>query len=161
MLEICYRLKFKELFSYINFIKREISVNCSERLMGWDDIRACVKNGVEIGSHSSWHYNLEMIDDEKFLINDISNSRKRIYDETGIYTNIFAFPSGKYNKKVVRNLQDLDFKIILICGEKTNRMNLNDSSGFSVYSRINIGIRSIHEEKLRCLGFHEKARSII
>lgn len=158
VLDMCYCLKFNDFISYINYIKNKTTINYSERLMGWNDIRDCVRNDVEIGSHSSWHHNLAMIDEKNILINDILYSRKRIYDEVGVNTKIFAFPSGKYNTKIIKILRDLDFKIILLCEEKTNKVDFNSYSEFAVYSRINLGIRSVCEEKMRSLGVHEKLK---
>ena len=71
-------------------------------MMTWDDIRSCIQNGFSIGSHSYTHRNLLQVKESEVLEIEISFSRQRILDETGIAPSVFAFPNGLYNDRSLK-----------------------------------------------------------
>lgn len=131
------------------------------RLMGWDEIRACQADGVEIGSHSLWHSHLPTIDDEALLRDEIAGSRRRIFEELGEYPSIFAFPSGFYDDRCLRMVRESGYRIALLCEDMVFQHRPRGSDEFSVFTRINVANGSFHEEKLRILGFHQRAKRLL
>jgi peptidoglycan/xylan/chitin deacetylase (PgdA/CDA1 family) len=109
--------------------------------MDWEELKALVKDGFEIGNHSHSHayfLNREegMID---FFNEDVSYSRKLLEEKMGINPGIFAYPYGEYNEKLLEAAAGLGFQAAVsqhsgvIC-ETTNlmaipRFPMNDQYG--------------------------------
>lgn len=161
VLDIIYKLDDSERRVYIQRLTNKLSGVIKNRLMGWKELRICSEAGVHIGSHSLYHNNLAMNDDDALLRKDISESRSRIMEEIGQIPDFFAFPSGQYNKRCLNLVQTSGFKVALLCEDKIVPFQDCNQAGFSVMTRINIGNRSLHEEKLRALGFHQKINGLV
>jgi len=128
-------------------------------MMTWDDIRSCIKNGFSIGSHSYTHRNLSKIEDSELLEVEISYSRQRILEETGIAPSVFAFPNGLYNESSLKVVEKSGYSIALLCDEKpANLCIINDSDGLLCLPRIDIGRANWKEEILRTSGFHYQVK---
>lgn len=66
------------------------------RALTWEELRAAVKDGIEVGSHSHSHpilTKLEYADLERELI----ISKDRIHRELGVYPTVFCYPNGQKN----------------------------------------------------------------
>ena len=124
-------------------------------LMTWDDIRSCIQNGFSIGSHSYTHRNLSQVKESEVLEIEISFSRQRILDETGIAPSVFAFPGGFYNDSSLKVVDRSGYSIALLCDDKpTNIGIINNSDGLLLLPRINICRTNWREEVLRSSGLH-------
>ena len=124
-------------------------------MMTWDDIRSCIQNGFSIGSHSYSHRNLSKVDESELLEIEISYSRDRIRDETGIAPSVFTFPSGLYNDNSLKMVEKSGYSIALLCDEKPANIGIiNDSDGLLCLPRIQIGRANWKEEMLRSSGIH-------
>ena len=127
-------------------------------LMGWDQIRACQAAEVRIGSHGMWHNHLPTIEDEATLREEIVDSRRRIFEETGVTPDIFAFPSGFYDERSLSLVQAAGYRVALLCEDRRFRHPPGAADACSVYPRINMAGGSFHEERLRALGFHQHVK---
>ena len=124
-------------------------------MMTWDDIRSCIQNGFSIGSHSYSHRNLSQVVESELLETEISYSRQRILDETGIAPSVFSFPNGLYDDNSLKMVEKSGYSIALLCDEKpANIAVINESDGLLCFPRINIGRTNWKEEVLRSSGFH-------
>ena len=130
-------------------------------MMTWDDIRSCIQNGFSIGSHSYSHRNLSKVEETELLETEISFSRQRILEETGMAPSVFAFPNGLYNDKSLQVVEKSGYSIALLCDEKpANTTIMNDSDGLLCLPRINIGRANWKEEMLRSSGLHYHLKRI-
>ena len=130
-------------------------------MMTWDDIRSCIQSGFSIGSHSYSHRNLSKIEEPELLETEISLSRQRILDETGIAPSVFAFPNGLYNERSLKVVEKSGYSIVLLCDEKpANTDVINDSDGLLCLPRIDIGRANWKEEALRSSGLHYQLKRI-
>ena len=124
-------------------------------MMTWDDIRSCIQNGFSIGSHSYSHRNLSKVMELELLETEISFSRQRILDETGVAPSVFSFPSGLYSDDSLKVVEKSGYSIALLCDEKpANISMINNSNGLLCLPRINIGRTNWKEEVLRSSAFH-------
>jgi peptidoglycan/xylan/chitin deacetylase (PgdA/CDA1 family) len=64
------------------------------RFMGWDDARALVRQGFEVGAHTVNHAILSRVPLEK-AAEEILDSQARVTSETGDCSRTFCYPNGK------------------------------------------------------------------
>jgi peptidoglycan/xylan/chitin deacetylase (PgdA/CDA1 family) len=124
-------------------------------MMTWDDIRSCIQNGFSIGSHGYTHRNLSKVEDSELLELEISFSRQRILEETGIAPSVFTFPNGLYNDRSLQVVEKSGYSIALLCDDQPANISIiNDSDGLLCLPRIDIGLKNWKEEVLRSSGLH-------
>ena len=129
-------------------------------MMTWDDIRSCIQNGFSICSHSYSHRNLSQVKEPELLETEISFSRQRILEETGIAPSIFTFPNGLYNDSLLRMVEKSGYSIALLCDEKSANINIiNDSDGLLCLPRIDSGM-NWRETVLKSSGFHDQIKRV-
>jgi peptidoglycan/xylan/chitin deacetylase (PgdA/CDA1 family) len=138
-------------------------------MMTWDDIRSCIQNGFSIGSHSYSHRNLSQLKEPELLETEISFSRQRILEETGIAPSVFTFPNGQYNDNLLKMVEESGYSIALLHGinrvdlinnEKPANLNIiNDSDGLLCLPRINAE-ENWRETVLKSSGFHYQVKRI-
>ena len=113
--------KFNNWDSYKeNFSRKE--------LMNEKDINIWLKNGQNIGSHSSNHKNLQVLS-EKEKIYEIEDSKKNLENKFKIKINSFSFPFGRYDTKSL----DLTKKNYKYCFTTSrSRFNLKKNNLYSI-----------------------------
>jgi len=65
----------------------------------WDDIEKLLLEGWMIGSHSHRHFNLLALNDDEVCF-EIEQSNKLLESRLGIRPDIFAYPYGRYDKRI-------------------------------------------------------------
>ena len=70
-------------------------------MMSWDDVRAAADDGVEIGSHSATHPDLDVIP-RSGLGREVADSRRNLEAGLGRPVRTFAYPHGYHSTAVVR-----------------------------------------------------------
>ena len=73
-------------------------------MMSWDDVRSAAAAGVEIGSHSATHRELDVIPAAD-LTDELVVSRQRLSDELGAPVRSFAYPHGYHSRSIVRRTE--------------------------------------------------------
>ena len=139
-------------------------------MMTWDDIRSCIQNGFSIGSHSYSHRNLSQVKEPELLETEISFSRQRILEETGIAPSVFTFPNGQYNDSLLKMVEESGYSIALLHGinqvdlinnEKPANLNIiNDSDELLCLPRIEAE-KNWRETLLKSSGFHYQMKRIL
>ena len=139
-------------------------------MMTWNDVRSCIQNGFSIGSHSYSHRNLSQVKEPELLETEISFSRQRILEETGIAPSVFTFPNGQYNDNLLKMVEESGYSIALLHGinrvdlinnEKPANLNIiNDSDGLLCLPRIEAE-KNWRETVLKSSGFHYQMKRII
>jgi len=66
-----------------------------------EELRQLHQSGVEIGNHSAHHLNLTRCDDA-ILEAEVEGSRQRLEGALGAPVRFFAYPDGRYDKRVER-----------------------------------------------------------
>lgn len=70
-------------------------------MMTWDDVRAAAAAGVEIGSHSATHVELDVVGSAR-QTEEIAGSRRELSAELGAPVRSFSYPHGYHSAAVVR-----------------------------------------------------------
>lgn len=146
---------------YVATISEEVGDIGGNVLMDWSTVKLCHQAGVHIGSHGLNHCNMARIADPTRLAAEVSSSRKRIFEELGTYPEMFAFPSGFYNKAGLQEVERAGYRMALLCGDRVSVQMTQATTNFRILPRILLGNRGWREEALRALGFHQKMKSLI
>jgi peptidoglycan/xylan/chitin deacetylase (PgdA/CDA1 family) len=67
-------------------------------LMGWNDLRAWLAAGMEVGAHSVTHPDLRGLGDRR-LAEEVTGSRRRLEDRLGIPIDSFAYPFNVHDDR--------------------------------------------------------------
>jgi peptidoglycan/xylan/chitin deacetylase (PgdA/CDA1 family) len=82
--------------------------------MNRDQLRACAKSGlVTIGAHSVSHPRLPSLDDAD-LSREVSESKAALEEITGGAVDIFAYPFGDTDARVVRTAEEAGFRAAFV-----------------------------------------------
>lgn len=80
-------------------------------MMGWDDIRAIKKEGVEIGSHSANHPILSKDIHLDNIKHELKKSGEEIEKETGKFPLTISYPFGIYNNEAKKIAKEVGYKM--------------------------------------------------
>src|SRR5665647_439615 len=141
-----YGKKLKQHLKYINASLRneiieKVNYNFSDvvlpsgLMMSWLDIINIHEYGVQIGSHSATHPTLDTLESDKEITFELKESAGRILKMTGIKAEIFSYPNGSYNKRVMELTQKAGYKYALAVNKKPYHFSREDD--FSI-SRIEL-----------------------
>ncbi len=76
--------------------------------MGWDEIRALVQAGMEIGAHSISHLDLTTLSYYEQL-DQIARSGQEISAQIGVPVRSFCYPAGRFNTDIVTLTRDAGY----------------------------------------------------
>lgn len=147
--------------AWIAELRQQIPEASIARLMDWDQIRACAKAKIHIGSHGKYHLNVAKVTDSRILDDEIADSRRRIAEETGVEPATFAFPNGQYNSFSLQVVKESGYKVALLCDDLATTLDPRAKRGWQVLPRINIARDNWKEEDLRVLGLHQRLKSVV
>jgi peptidoglycan/xylan/chitin deacetylase (PgdA/CDA1 family) len=123
-------------------------------LMNWQDIKYCVEQGIEIGSHTMTHNSLVTINDESALRFEVEDSKKTLEKHLGLEISTLAFPNGIYDDKCLEIATRAGYKYLLTTEEKFfKKSNLNNGYPL-ILPRISINSNDNNENILRVENFH-------
>jgi len=112
-----------------------------ESFCTWTEIKEMVDSGhVIIASHGNKHQNLLMVDKDS-CINELLNSKEKIKEKTGIDTDIFVYPFGKYNKDIY-NVTKEYYKYQFSIGKLIN-LDIKKSIIYRVYADDMINAKKV------------------
>lgn len=75
-------------------------------IMDWDTIKALSKDGVQFGSHTVTHPNLDLLSEEE-LTTELTQSRQTLEDQLGLPIRHFAPPYGAAGPAVQRRIGEI------------------------------------------------------
>ncbi len=84
--------------------------------MTMDQLRACSVYGIELISHSKGHFSMSNLNKDRLGL-EISDAKDFLKNNFGVDPVSFVFPSGKYNKLVIKTLKENGYKIALTTNE--------------------------------------------
>ena len=96
----------------------------------WDEVRACIKDGFQVGSHTVTHPDLASIPDSQ-VKQELARSRADIQDKLGLDVDIFSYPggSGADNQTVHADLQEAGYRAAV-----TSSRGIANTATSAIYS---------------------------
>ena len=89
-----------------------IDIN-SVKMMDWYDLKICLDEQVEIGSHTYTHDVLNTIDNMNEFDFEIKKSIDEINEKLNINCNIISLPNGQFNQDVFNYINKLELQFVL------------------------------------------------
>lgn len=106
-----------------------------KKMMGWGEVRECVKYGVTFGSHTKTHTVLTSIKDAAQLQEELAGSKADIEKNLSVKVDVLAPPNGLCNQDVIEQARIAGYKYILGIG---NHSSVQNNNGVTVLSRLNL-----------------------
>lgn len=78
-------------------------------LMTWGQAIEMSKHGISFQSHTCTHPDLTKLDDKRVL-RELQNSKKRIEDAFGHPVHHLAYPSGKYDERIIELVKKIGYQ---------------------------------------------------
>lgn len=142
---------YKVLKNYLKGLPHDLAMAavdriCSEdglfpqanHILGWAALRKLADEGVTLGAHSRNHPIMNQLTPEN-VHNEVMGSLTDLTRELGFSPVTFAYPSGIYNKDVVKAVERAGFKLAFTTERGINEINHADRLRLQ---RINIGSRT-------------------
>ncbi len=109
-------LKSKGIKPIIFVMPEEATVNYEELgqifdRLDTDDLKALIKDGWEVGSHSLSHSNFNELSENE-LQSEIIESKSKLEQELGIKINYFSYPKGNYNSDIEAIVKEAGYKAV-------------------------------------------------
>lgn len=123
-------------------------------MMDWDDIRTCHSEGVEIGSHTTFHSSLNIVTDVEFMGKEIVASKTQIEQEIGSKVTSFAFPNGLASAESYKMVIDAGYTNLLLIEGVSYSFKLQPVDTVFPLKRVLIGHKTAYENMFNVAGFH-------
>jgi peptidoglycan/xylan/chitin deacetylase (PgdA/CDA1 family) len=127
------------------------------RMMNVTQLKECIQNGIEIGSHSMSHINLK---DEsishKILEEEISGSKNKLEELLEIPINSFAFPNGEYDTRTLNIAKNAGYEYLFLVNN--NIANWNPIENQLLLDRILIYSNLHWKNVFRIKNYHNKIK---
>lgn len=81
----------------------------SEPLMTWQQGREMSQHGISFQSHTCTHPDLTILDDRRVL-NELIDSKKKIEDALSAPVRHFAYPYGRYDRRIAQLVKQAGYK---------------------------------------------------
>lgn len=77
-------------------------------ILSWEMVREMAAAGIEFGAHTMSHPRLSQLSEAEARC-EITDSKKRIEDETGKEISLFCYPYGDYNQETISLVKEVGF----------------------------------------------------
>ena len=122
----------------------------------WDEIKEMQAHGIFIGSHSRRHPYLPDLTYEQ-QVDEIKERRRIRKEKLGTPINFFAYPSGGFNKQIVRIVKEAGYLGACTTNRGFNRLNTD------VYELKRIRIKNLDSDFamwMKLSGFYNLFRAV-
>lgn len=126
-----------------------------EEMMNWDDMKECIKKGVEIASHTMSHDSLVSTTDQQVLKYELSQSKKALGAKIGRDINHFVFPNGENSSQLRKLVNEAGYKYMHLLDDQLYKTSKQTNE----ISRIGIYHSSLLENIFRVESFHNFVKS--
>jgi peptidoglycan/xylan/chitin deacetylase (PgdA/CDA1 family) len=116
-----------------NWFADDASVTFEEPVMTAVRLKSLSSSLVALGSHSFNHLNLSQLDSERARY-EIDDSRHRLAKLTDREVDLFAFPYGAYNERVIEICKSAGYKHVYT----TELANVDTEVGYFVRGRVKV-----------------------
>ena len=129
------------------------------KMMNWEEVKDCSRNGIEIGSHTMNHDVISTLDDKATLTHELVDSKHDLEEKLGVPIQVLALPNGQVGKSAYEVLRESDYKFVLHVDDRSMPISeINTESGYSDISRINLVNEPFPQMCLRAEQFHSIIR---
>lgn len=125
-LDLCDKIVYlpvKQRDIIISELEKALSINeypKEYRLLDWEMVREMDRNGISFGNHTATHPVLPL-EDEKLFVSEIFESKEILEKELGKTVASFAYPNGKYNEDVRKQIIKAGYKFAVTTDKRTNK----------------------------------------
>ena len=113
----------------------EVGADKTDRLMlSWEEVVEMKNNGVDFGSHGCSHRILTLLDESE-IEKELVESRRKIEEKLHCGIDIFAYPNGDYDNRIVELAKRAGYRCALAVGAETKP---DDSERLFALRRINV-----------------------
>lgn len=106
---VAYPILKKYDFAATFYIITDYIEKGNPRYLAWDQVREMKAGGMNIGSHTLTHPDLEKCTTDR-VNRELVDSKKLIEDKIGSEVTDFCYPSGKYNQEIVTQVENAGYK---------------------------------------------------
>ena len=137
--------KFKENNIPVTmFVNTSTIVNNSKNYLNWNEIRLLKSEGVTIGAHSHTHDHMPDLSFDK-IKEEIEISNKIFLNELGEIPNLFAYPYGEADERIINLLKEYKFKVAF--GQHSGV--INETSNMYYLPRFSLNEKYAEIERLK------------
>ncbi|MCK5505541.1 MAG: polysaccharide deacetylase family protein [Thermodesulfovibrionia bacterium] len=112
LISVMNSLCWTDVLSVIQWFRsklKEVPQKRSPLMLNWQQIQEMSSFGIAFGCHTSSHPFLDDIP-ESVAYQEIIDSKREIESKIGKQIDLFAFPSGKFNHKIISMLKECGFR---------------------------------------------------
>ncbi|MFP6712128.1 MAG: polysaccharide deacetylase family protein [Rhodospirillales bacterium] len=117
----------------------------SDNYINWDQIRALIKGGVEIGAHTSSHNHMPISNSARNK-RELEKSNARMTAELGKAPDIFAYPFGEASQKTQKLVRDTGY--IMAFGQHSGVVNASTDKNYMPRFALNENYGDINRLRL-------------
>ncbi|MFT4524553.1 MAG: peptidoglycan/xylan/chitin deacetylase (PgdA/CDA1 family) [Bacteroidia bacterium] len=129
------------------------------RMMNWEEVKECSRNGVEIGSHTMNHDVISTLNDKSALKHELSDSKLDLEKKLNLPIQVLALPNGQIGDSAYDVIRESDYKFVLHVDDRSMPISdIDTKSGYSEISRINMVDEPFPQMCLRAEQFHSIIR---
>jgi len=92
------------------FVNTSTILKNNKNYLNWDEVRTLKKEGVTIGAHSHFHNHMPDLSTDK-IISEIETSNKIFLKELGEVPDLFAYPYGETDERIIELVEKYKFKV--------------------------------------------------
>ena len=129
-------------------------------MLNWEDLKLCMNNGIEVGSHTMTHFNLSQSADLSVLNYEILNSGEILKEKLNYEPSVIAFPNGQYNQETLSLSQKAGYKYLLLVDEQLYDLSKSDIKAYYAIPRILIQHETFIENCFKIENFHNLVKSL-
>ena len=154
--------KFIESLKFIGETKRDIFITGLEvcldnpelpeeenSFLKWEQIKEMKKYQISFGSHGVSHEILTEAGDDR-IMGELELSKQLIEKELGVPVNIFSYPNGNYNEKIIKKLSQAGYESALTVekGINTRKTDLYRLKRINIHEGKFSNLKGNFSEKL-------------
>jgi peptidoglycan/xylan/chitin deacetylase (PgdA/CDA1 family) len=127
------------------------------KMMNVSQLKECVQNGIEIGSHSLSHINLKDESlSEKILQHEIIGSKNKLEQLLEIQIPHFAFPNGEYDERALKIATEAKYQHLFLVNNNIAHWNTSDNP--VILDRILIYSNKHWKNIIRVKNYHNRIK---
>jgi peptidoglycan/xylan/chitin deacetylase (PgdA/CDA1 family) len=93
-------------------------------LMTWEDLHSAVESGISVGSHTSDHARLGLLNSDE-VRHQLKHSKSTLEQKLGISCDFFCYPNGSYNESVLDIVKETGYRAAITTDEGFNLVGDN------------------------------------
>ena len=154
-------IPYSKRMEFIENWENKLGCKATVKMMNWDDILMCDREGIEIGTHTLTHDSLSTLHDQRQLKHQVLDAIKGTEAVLGKPLQVLALPNAENNQGIYSILKETNIKFILHVGDRVNSLKQVSGPGIKDVYRINLVEESNRTMYMRMELFHTKLRKYV